>query len=398
MNYKICIIGQGIVGFDLAKLFSKKYPTIGYDICNETIDNIKSKDTFTKKKSNSLTDLYVTSNENDIKDCDVYIITVPTPIDKYKKPDLGPLSLATSTVAKMLSKKNIVIYESTFYPGLTNDYCIPMLENRSKMQVNKDFYVGYSPERINIGGVTEKRANDIIKITSGSNKQAGQMINELYKSVIKAGTHLVKNIKIAESAKMLENCQRDVNIALINEFKKTFDKLNIDTLSVLEAASTKWNFIDFEPGLVGGDCIRIDPYYMIYKSKLSKSSSKLIESAREINESMIKYFEKKIISKISEKKFKEKAKILYLGKAYKKNSSTAKNSLNFELGKLLKLKLNVTIYDPLIDKNDSLKNFLKKNKNFFDVIIIAVDHKVLKRINLKILTKDKSLIIRLPYV
>ena len=266
-NYKICIIGLGNVGLDLAINFSKKFNTIGFDINQELIKRIK---VHKKKYLNSLekpnNKLTVSHLEKLIVDCDVYIVTVPTPVDNNKIPDLDRIIEATKLISKFLSKENIVIYESTFYPGLTEEVCIPLIEKKSKLELNKDFFVGYSPERINIGE-EKKLSNDLIKITSGSNKIASKLIDNLYRSVIKSGTHCVESIKIAEATKMLENCQRDLNIALMNELTRYFKKIDIDIKKVIEAASTKWNFSKFYPGLVGGDCIAIDPYYIIHSAK-----------------------------------------------------------------------------------------------------------------------------------
>ena len=264
-RYKVCVIGLGNVGFNLAVNFSKKYQTIGFDNDKKLIKKINK-----KAKLNCATDkkskLIITHDYKLIIDSNIYIITVPTPVDNKKKPDLGSILDVTRLVSKFIKKGNIIIYESTFYPGLTEEVCIPLIENKSNLKINKDFFVGYSPERINIGE-NEKMSQDIIKITSGSNHIAGKVIDDLYKSVINAGTYPVKNIKTAEAVKVLENCQRDINIAFMNELSKFFKKINVDTNEVIEAAATKWNFSKFYPGLVGGDCIATDPYYILHAAK-----------------------------------------------------------------------------------------------------------------------------------
>ena len=288
-DYKICIIGLGNVGLDLAINFSKKFETIGYDINKELIRKIKNhKKNHLEKSKAKKNGLIVSHNKKLIIDCDVYIVTVPTPVDENKNPDLDNIIEVTKLISKFLSTNNIVIYESTFYPGLTEEICIPLLEKESNLKINEDFYVGYSPERINIGE-EKKLSNDLVKITSGSDKISANIIDNLYNTVLESGTYCVENIKIAEATKILENCQRDLNIALMNEITKYFKKINIDTKKVIKAASTKWNFIKFFPGPVGGDCIAVDPYYILHSAKKINYNLPLVSLARKTNEDMVKY-------------------------------------------------------------------------------------------------------------
>ena len=395
-NYKICIIGQGVVGYDLALTFSKKYPVIGYEKNLELVRKIKLKSN-TKELNDSKAGYYVTFDEEEILCANVYVITVETPIDKYNEPDLKNLLDATKLVSNKLTPNNIVVFESTVYPGLTEEKCIPLLEKHSKLKLNKDFFVGFSPERIN-DGENKKKANDVIKITSGSNKESGLIINRLYNSVIDAGTFLVSSIKIAEATKILENCQRDVNIALMNEYSKFLKKINVDTSEVLKAANTKWNFSNYKPGLVGGSCIPVDPYYLIHKSREVKLEMPLIETARNVNENMLEYVYNQIESEV--KKIKQ-IKILMIGVAYKENSIDFRNSMYLKLAKLLSKNYTLDILEDNLQECDSLSDEIrinvecrkKVNYTNYNMIIIGTPHSWIKKIVIeKKIAKDAILI------
>ena len=415
---KIAIIGIGYVGLPLARLFSTKYPVIGYDInlqrinelnnckdsLNELSENIIKKELVHKNpfNNNLKNGLYFTNNLNDIKQANIYIITIPTPIYKNKKPDLRLLFKATRDVGKFLNKKDIVIYESTVYPGLTEEECVPILEKESKLIFNKNFYIGYSPERINPGD--KKRTIDkILKITSGSNKKTALEIDKLYKSVIKAGTYLAPSIKIAEAAKIIENTQRDINIAFINELSKIFNLLNINTEEVLKAASTKWNFLNFKPGLVGGHCIGVDPYYLSKKSQDLGYNPKIILAGRKLNDSMGEYVVSQVVKLMIKKSIKIKnSKILILGIAFKENCNDIRNSKVFDIIKNFEeYDIKTTIFDPLVlpslvkennykIKNLNFNNIYKKNK--YDAIVLAVNHKIFKNFNYKENLKKNSVL------
>ena len=319
-NYKIAIIGLGYVGLPLAIEFSSKYKTIGYDINNARIDELNSQFDSTLEISKSKlenSNVMFTSNEKNLSDCNIYIITVPTPIDRFNNPDLKPLESSSKLIAKYIKKGDIIIYESTVFPGATEEFCVPILERKSKLKYNKDFFCGYSPERINPGD-KKRSLTKIQKITSGSNKNTSLLVNELYKSIISAGTFRASSIKIAESAKVIENVQRDVNIALINELSMIFDRLEIDTGEVLEAAGTKWNFLKFTPGLVGGHCIGVDPYYLTHKSKEIGYHPEIILAGRRINDSMGEYIAKSTLSQMAEVGINPiGAKIAVLGLTFK---------------------------------------------------------------------------------
>ena len=403
-NYKITIIGLGYVGLPLAIEFAKKYPTIGYDInfnrineLNNGTDNTlevkseKLKSVLVKKidelkKGNGF---FVTNNLNHINDSNIYIITVPTPIDKDQSPLLTPLFKATKTVGNVLSKGDIVIYESTVYPGLTEEECVPILELSSKLKLNKDFFVGYSPERINPGD-KDRTITKIIKITSGSNTESAKEIDGLYKSIITAGTYLAPSIKVAEAAKVIENSQRDVNIAFVNELSKIFNLMDIDTSAVLKAAGTKWNFLNFKPGLVGGHCIGVDPYYLAKKSMDVGYDPKIILTGREVNDSMGKYVSENVIELMERKGINIYAsKILVLGIAFKENCPDIRNSKVVDIIYELDNKgADILVYDPWVDSNevkskldiDITKNLSKKK---FDVIILAVAHNEFLSLDIK---------------
>jgi UDP-N-acetyl-D-glucosamine/UDP-N-acetyl-D-galactosamine dehydrogenase len=403
-NIKIGILGLGYVGLPLAVEFSKKFNVIGFDINYKRIDNLKKhKDTTLEVAKIDLIKskkLNFTSTISDLSKCNIFIITVPTPIDKNNSPDLKPIISSSKLVGSIIKKKNFVIYESTVYPGLTEEVCVPIIEKISKLKLNKDFYVGYSPERINPGD-TKHKISDIVKITSGSNNYASNFVNRLYKKIITAGTYKTSSIKVAEAAKVIENTQRDLNIALMNELSMIFDKLKIDTNEVINAASTKWNFNKFVPGLVGGHCIGVDPYYLTFKSFEAKYNPKIILAGRKINDNMHKFIIKKLTAKIKEKQIKvNKPKILILGLTFKENCPDFRNSKSLKLAEdLTKKKFSVSCHDPYfnsIKQNQINFKIVKKfKKSYFDAILILTPHKEYLSIGIKKIksfAKKKSVI------
>ena len=399
---KIAIIGLGYVGLPLAVEFGKKYECIGFDINKKRIEELNK----FIDKTNELTSeeikksklLNFTHSIKDLKHCNIYIITVPTPIDEYNNPDINFLIKASENVGKFLNKNDIVIYESTVYPGCTEEECVPVLEKESNLIFNKDFFCGYSPERINPGDKVNTLTK-IVKVTSGSNEKTAKKIDNLYNSIINAGTHLASSIKVAEASKIIENCQRDINIAFANELSILFNLLEIDTNEALDAANTKWNFMDFRPGLVGGHCISIDPYYLTYKSKQLGYDSKIILAGRKLNNSMPKFICNRIINSLKSKNLSD-VNILILGITFKENCSDIRNSKVLEIYKILKNeKYSIDFHDPNVDSSEKeLSNIsLVKNNdiklNFYDAIIIAVAHNEFKKIRLDNYTKSKSSII-----
>ena len=396
---KIAIIGLGYVGLPLAVEFGKKYKCIGFDINKKRIEELNK----FIDKTNELTSeeikksklLNFTHSIKDLKHCNIYIITVPTPIDEYNNPDINFLIKASKNVGKFLNKNDIVIYESTVYPGCTEEECIPVLEKESNLIFNKDFFCGYSPERINPGDKVNTLTK-IVKVTSGSNEKTAKKIDDLYNSIISAGTHLASSIKVAEASKIIENCQRDINIAFANELSILFNLLEIDTNEALDAANTKWNFMDFRPGLVGGHCISIDPYYLTYKSKQLGYDSKIILAGRKLNNSMPKFICNRIINSLKSKSLSD-VNILILGITFKENCSDIRNSKILEIYKILKNeKYNIDVHDPNVDYSEKeLSNIplIENNDiklNFYDAIIIAVAHNEFKKIRLDNYTKSKS--------
>ena len=385
---KIAVIGLGYVGIPLAVEFGKKFETIGYDINHQRIDELKNHYDRTLEMTSlelkSSKNLKYTTNPDDLKNCNIFIITVPTPINNKNLPDLKPLKSSSKVVGKLLKKEDIVIYESTVYPGVTEDECVPILEKQSGLVFNKDFYCGYSPERINPGD-KERTLTKILKITSGSNKKTSKKVDDLYKSIIKAGTHLASSIKVAEAAKVIENTQRDVNIALVNELALIFDAMGISSKDVLQAAGTKWNFLNFKPGLVGGHCIGVDPYYLTYKAEKMGYKPNLILSSRAINNRMSSYIAKKTIKLLinSDKKIKG-SEILVLGLTFKENCPDIRNTKIVDIiDDLLDFKCKVDLYDPWINKEEVqtiYKNYNIINNPFnsskkYSAIIVAVAHK-----------------------
>ena len=394
-NKKIAVIGLGYVGLPLLVELSKKFETIGFDLSKKRIKGLQnSKDSTNEVNSKDLLNLKdcFTDDINKLKDRNVYIVTVPTPINKNKEPDLIPLQKACNTIGTFLKKGDLVVFESTVYPGLTEEFCIPILEKISSLKLNKDFMVGYSPERINPGD-NDRRLTDIKKVTSGSNAKALKVVDEIYKSIISAGTYPVRSIKIAEAAKVIENTQRDINIALVNELSLLFSKLNIDTNEVIDAAATKWNFLDFRPGLVGGHCIGVDPYYLTYKAKQLGFEPKMILSGRQTNESMPSFIAENLLNDMKKNtiKFKE-SRVLILGLTFKEDCPDMRNSKVKDIFDILNKKISqVDVYDPLAKKDDLLELYPKRSilnkvpskKNYYDSILLAVPHKIFKKIGYK---------------
>jgi UDP-N-acetyl-D-glucosamine/UDP-N-acetyl-D-galactosamine dehydrogenase len=384
-NLKITILGLGYVGLPLAVEFSKQHEVIGFDISESRI--IELENGFDKTleltnfQLNNLPNLIFTSNIDDIKNSDIFIVTVPTPIDENNKPDLSLLINASKAVAKKLKSGNIVIYESTVYPGATEEVCVPVLEEYSGLVFNQDFYCGYSPERISPG---EKKYNlkTIIKVTSGSTPKVAQIVDDLYNAIIDVGTHMASSIKVAEAAKVIENTQRDVNIALINELSFIFKKLNIDTEEVLKAAGTKWNFLPFRPGLVGGHCIGVDPYYLTHKSIEAGYRPEMILAGRKLNDSMGAYIAKEIFLLMTKKRIQViDANVLILGLTFKENCPDIRNTKIIDLVREFQgYNSNVDVYDPWVDKLEvenmyDIKPVVSLKNNFYDAIIVAVSHK-----------------------
>jgi UDP-N-acetyl-D-galactosamine dehydrogenase len=407
---KIAVIGLGYVGLPLARLFATKYPVVGYDINKSRVESLSAGIDATLEVENDLLKsvlieqpgndigLFCSNNLSDIADCNYYIVTVPTPVDKNNRPDLTPLYKSSETVGKVLKKGDIVIYESTVYPGVTEEECVPVLEKISGLKFNVDFFAGYSPERINPGD-KKHTIEKIVKITSGSTPEIGYRVNELYLSVIKAGTHLAKSIRVAEAAKVIENAQRDINIAFVNELAKIFNLLNIDTLSVLEAAGTKWNFLPFKPGLVGGHCIGVDPYYLAQKAQEVGYHPDIILSGRRINDSMAEYITNQIVKLMINKGITVKgSKLLMLGITFKENCPDIRNSKIVDVINILtSYGLIVTIYDPWADivevkqqygfliTNDTPKDLME-----YQAIVLGVAHDIFKLLSIK--SNDKQVV------
>ncbi len=393
MIKKIGVIGLGYVGLPLAIASSKKYLVVGYDTNLSRIKLLKKKidfnNEFSKKDLSKIKNINFTNKVNELENCKIKIITVPTPIKKNKKPDLSLIKEATRNIAKYTKKGDIIVYESTVYPGVTDDICIPIIEKISKLKINKEFYCGYSPERINPGDKNHKITN-IVKITSGSNKYSLNIIDKFYKSIINAKTFKANSIKEAEAAKVIENAQRDINIAFINEVTQIFSKLNLNTYNILKAASTKWNFLNFKPGLVGGHCIGVDPYYLSYLAKTIKITPQIILSGRNINDNMSIFIANKIINEIKKYKNLKKSKVLIMGLSFKEDCSDFRNTKVLDLFLYMKKKVKlVDIFDPVVDAKKVKKelniNVLNKlnYSSQYDAICILVKHKFFIKIGYK---------------
>ncbi|TQI70400.1 UDP-N-acetyl-D-galactosamine dehydrogenase [Gramella sp. Hel_I_59] len=407
---KIAVIGLGYVGLPLARLFSTKFPVVGFDINSARVKELMSGTDSTlevedkvlqaslKNENSEAKGLYCSANLDEIRDCNYYIITVPTPVDKNNRPDLTPLYKSSETVAKVLSKGDVVVYESTVYPGVTEDECVPVLEKHSGLKFNQDFFVGYSPERINPGD-KEHTVEKILKVTAGSTPEIGEQVNNLYAEVITAGTHLAPTIKVAEAAKVIENSQRDINIAFVNELAKIFNMMGIDTQDVLEAAGTKWNFLPFKPGLVGGHCIGVDPYYLAQKAQEIGYHPEIILAGRRMNDSMGQYVASELVKLMLKNDIKVKAsKILVLGITFKENCPDVRNTKVVDVIKSLKeYGMEITIYDPLASPSEVKHEYgleivktLPKSK--FDAILLTVAHKEFLELNFEDLKEPTSVV------
>ena len=393
INKRIAIIGLGYVGLPLAVEFGKKRTVVGFDINQPRIDDLKNGvDSTLETSTEDLKDavhLSYTTNLDDVKDCEIFIITVPTPIDKDKRPDLTPLEKSSDVVGSILKRGDIVIYESTVYPGATEEVCVPILEQQSGLVFNKDFYCGYSPERINPGD-KEHRVTTIKKITAGSTPEIANEVDELYQEIIVAGTHKANSIKVAEAAKVIENTQRDVNIALINEFALIFNKLDIDTESVLEAAGTKWNFLPFRPGLVGGHCIGVDPYYLTHKALEVGYNPEMILAGRRLNDSMGSYVADQVSKLMTKKRIHVvDANVLIMGLVFKENCPDIRNTRVVDLVEDFEgFNCNVDVYDPWVDKDEAAHEYNIKPidqpvEGKYDAILLAVAHDKFKELSLK---------------
>ena len=410
MAIKIAIIGLGYVGLPLARLFATKYPVVGFDINQNRINELNSGIDSTleineatlkavlKPSSSTENGLFCSNTIEDIQDCNYYIVTVPTPVDKNNRPDLSPLYKSSETVGKVLKKGDIVIYESTVYPGVTEEECIPVLERISGLKFNVDFFAGYSPERINPGD-KEHTVEKILKVTSGSNPEIGIKVNNLYKSVITAGTHLAPSIKVAEAAKVIENSQRDINIAFVNELAKIFNLLEIDTHAVLEAAGTKWNFLPFKPGLVGGHCIGVDPYYLAQKAQEKGYHPEIILAGRRLNDSMGEYVASQVVKLMIKKGVTiNGAHLLMLGITFKENCPDVRNTKIVDVVHALSdYGIQITIYDPWAKPSDvkheyQLETTTELPKSTFDAIVLGVAHKEFESMDLEILKKSNSVL------
>ena len=386
-NKKICLVGLGYVGLPLAVAFAEKFQVIGFDVSPLRIKELKNGHDKTLEIDDKLlnsvkNNITYTLNIQDAKDCNIYIVTVPTPIDKVNRPDLTPLIESSKIIGSVLSKEDIVIYESTVYPGVTEDICVPELEESSGMKFNRDFYCGYSPERINPGD-KKHTVTKILKVTAGSTPEIAKQVDDLYKQVITAGTYMASSIKVAEASKVIENTHRDVNIALINELALIFDKMGIDTNEVIDAASTKWNFIKMRPGLVGGHCIGVDPYYLTFKAEEMGYTPDLILTARQINNGMGKYIANQTIKEmIKSGKVVKKSDVLILGIAFKEDCPDMRNTKVIDIIKELKdFDINIDVYDPWVECEEASKWYMQgiinnplESSKKYDAIIVAVGH------------------------
>ena len=391
-NYTVGVVGLGYVGLPLAVALSTKFSVVGFDINKSRIAQLHSYQDKTREVSE--TDLQnskasFTHDIHDLKNCNIFIITVPTPIDEFNTPDLNPLKSATLQLSKILKLNDIVVYESTVYPGATEEVCVPILEQGSQLRFNQDFFVGYSPERINPGDKS-KHLTEIVKVVSGSTQDTLNTINFMYSSIITAGTHIAPSIRVAESAKVIENIQRDVNIALVNELAMLFNHLNIDTHEVLEAAGTKWNFLPFKPGLVGGHCIGVDPYYLTHKAISVGFHPEIILASRKINDGMANYAANQLVHSMIQKGIQIKnSKILIMGLSFKEDCPDLRNTKVMDLYSSLKnFHADVEIFDPVCDPDEALELYGLKllsepQSSFYDSVVLAVKHSVFKNLSLQ---------------
>ena len=384
-NVKLAIIGLGYVGLPLAAEFGKKIPTLGFDInaerINELVHDIDKTLEVSTEELKQAENLSFCCDPSQLANCNVYIVTVPTPIDDHKRPDLTPLVKASEMLGKVLSKGDVVVYESTVYPGATEEVCVPLLEKTSGLRFNEAFYVGYSPERINPGDKTH-RVTNILKVTSGSTPEIAEFIDQLYLSVIEAGTHKASSIKVAEAAKVIENTQRDVNIALVNELALIFDRLDIDTEAVLEAAGTKWNFLPFRPGLVGGHCIGVDPYYLTHKAEEIGYRPEIILAGRRLNDGMGEYVASQLVKLMLKKQIHVgHSKVLVLGLAFKENCPDIRNTKVVDIiDELKSYGVHVDVHDPWVNEADAIHEYglqlvEEPKEHHYDAVVVAVAHR-----------------------
>ncbi|MGE8624576.1 Vi polysaccharide biosynthesis UDP-N-acetylglucosamine C-6 dehydrogenase TviB [Acinetobacter schindleri] len=408
---KIAIIGLGYVGLPLAVEFGKKVPVVGFDIHQKRIDELRSGRDHTLEVSPEelaqATQLTYSAELNDLKDCNFFIVTVPTPIDEFKQPDLTPLIKASQSIGQVLSKDDVVVYESTVYPGATEETCIPVLEEVSGLKFNQDFFAGYSPERINPGDKLH-RVTNILKITSGSTPKVADFVDEVYNLIIDAGTHKASSIKVAEAAKVIENTQRDVNIALINELAVIFNKMGIDTEAVLQAAGTKWNFLPFRPGLVGGHCIGVDPYYLTHKAQSIGYHPEIILAGRRLNDGMGAYVVTQLVKGMIKKKIQvEGAKVLVLGLSFKENCPDIRNTKIIDIvHELQEYHIQADVYDPWVDASEAEHEYgitpvQKLENGQYDAVILAVAHDQFKAMDVDVirgLGKANHVLYDLKYV
>ena len=408
---KICVIGLGYVGLPLARLFSTKYTAIGFDMSQKRVDALMAGHDATLEVDDALLrdaiDNYgfiCTTNVDDIRDCNFYIVAVPTPVDEDNSPNLSPLIGASTTVGKVISKGDVVVYESTVYPGVTEDECLPVVEKVSGLKLNEDFFAGYSPERINPGDKLHS-VEKIKKVTSGSTPDIGKYVNEVYASVIEVGTHLAPTIKVAEAAKVIENSQRDINIAFVNELSKIFNKMGIDTHDVLEAASTKWNFLPFRPGLVGGHCIGVDPYYLAQCAQRHGYNPEIILAGRRMNDSMGEYVATETVKLMLKKGIQVlDSEILIVGFTFKENCPDVRNTKVVDIYKALaEYNLHITVYDPWVNSEVArseygidVLNELPSKK--YDAVIMAVAHDVFNMLSIQSLVKELAVVYDVKWI
>jgi len=410
-DLKIAVIGLGYVGLPLAVEFGKKVPVVGFDIYQKRIDELRNGQDHTLEVSpeelKQAIHLSYSANLEDLKNCNFFIVTVPTPIDDYKQPDLTPLIKASTSIGQVLKKGDVVVYESTVYPGATEEDCIPVLEKVSGLKFNQDFFAGYSPERINPGDKLH-RVTNILKITSGSTPEVGEFVDQVYNLVIEAGTHKATSIKVAEAAKVIENTQRDVNIALINELAVIFNKMGIDTEAVLQAAGTKWNFLPFRPGLVGGHCIGVDPYYLTHKAQSIGYHPEIILAGRRLNDGMGAYVITQLVKAMIKKKIQvEGAKVLVLGLSFKENCPDIRNTKIIDIvNELTEYNIDADVYDPWVDASEAQHEYgitpvAKLEQGQYDAVILAVAHEQFKAMGaaeIRALGKPEHILYDLKYV
>ena len=408
---KIAVIGLGYVGLPLAVEFGKKLPVVGFDIHQKRIQELQSGQDHTLEVSpeelKQATHLSYSANLDDLRSCNFFIVTVPTPIDEFKQPDLTPLIKASTSIGKVLKKGDVVVYESTVYPGATEEACIPVLEQVSGLKFNQDFFAGYSPERINPGDKLH-RVTNILKITSGSTPEVADFVDQVYNLVIEAGTHKAPSLKVAEAAKVIENTQRDVNIALINELAVIFNKLGIDTEAVLQAAGTKWNFLPFRPGLVGGHCIGVDPYYLTHKAQSIGYHPEIILAGRRLNDGMGAYVVTQLVKGMIKKKIQvEGAKVLVLGLSFKENCPDIRNTKIIDIvNELQEYNIQADVYDPWVDTQEAQHEYgitpiVSLEQGQYDAVILAVAHEQFKAMgatDIRALAKPEHILYDLKYV